>query len=461
MIRTAALLMSSFVTGFLLAGNSLAQSWPTYRHDARRSGVTDESLKFPLQQSWLRESKQPPQTAWTGPAKWDAYAGNTDLQSMRNFDPCFFVTASEGSLFFGSSVDDAVHALDAASGKENWVYFTGAAVRFPPTLDSGHAYFGSDDGFAYCCDQKTGKLIWKRQASIKDERITSNRKLISKWPVRTGVLIQNGHAFFAGSLVPWKTSFLFSVNAETGAIDDGYQSEISGVTLQGALLASTKRLYVPQGRAAPLAFSVSNGKSLGAIGEAGGVYCILTEDEMLLAGPSNQKSADSQIRVADGDSGRRLATFSGASQILVSRNLAWIPTIGKLKMLDRSQYVSAQRKIDAANAIINNKKLSNASAKAAAKKQREQSEKLKASAWKWESDCPIPSGIIKAGDAILIGLKDEVRAYSSKTGDLVWKGSVNGNAHGLAVAGGRLFVSTGLGHIYAFESIGESPADGR
>lgn len=461
MRRTTTLLMSLLISGFLLAAKSQAQSWPTYRHDARRSGVTDETIKFPLQQSWLRESKQPPQTAWTGPAKWDAYAGNTDLQSMRNFDPCFFVTASGDSLFFGSSVDDAVHALDAASGKEKWVHFTGAAVRFPPTLDSGLAYFGSDDGFAYCCDQKTGKLVWRRQASVKNERITSNRKLISKWPVRTGVLIQSGHAFFAGSLVPWKTSFLLSVNAETGAIDSGYQSEISGVTLQGALLASSKRLYVPQGRAAPLAFSIADGKSLGAIGEAGGVYCILTEDEMLLAGPSNQKSADSQIRVADGDSRRRLATFSGASQILVSGNLAWIPVNGKLKMLDRSQYVSAQRTIDAANAIINNKKLPDPSAKSAAKKQREQAEKLKASAWKWESDCPIPSGIIKAGDAILTGMKDEVRAYSSQTGDLVWQARVNGNAHGLAVAGGRLFVSTGRGHIYAFENIGTSPADGR
>ncbi len=169
-----------FVIGLFVVADSLwAQSWPTYRHDARRSGVTTEELKFPLQQTWVRIAKQPPQTAWTGPAKWDAYSGNSGLQSMRNFDPCFFVTAADGKAFFGSSVDDAVHALDAATGKEQWVHFTGAAVRFPPTIDSGRVYFGSDDGYVYCCDAASGDLIWRRQASTENQRITSNRKIIS------------------------------------------------------------------------------------------------------------------------------------------------------------------------------------------------------------------------------------------------------------------------------------------
>ena len=31
--------------------------------------------------------------AWTGPAKWDSYANLRRLESMRNFDPAFFVVA--------------------------------------------------------------------------------------------------------------------------------------------------------------------------------------------------------------------------------------------------------------------------------------------------------------------------------------------------------------------------------
>ena len=69
--------------------------------------------------------------AWTGPAKWDAYSGNSGLQSMRNFDPCFYVTSDGESIFFGSSADDAIHSLDLKPVKKNG-HFTGAAVRLPP-----------------------------------------------------------------------------------------------------------------------------------------------------------------------------------------------------------------------------------------------------------------------------------------------------------------------------------------
>ena len=251
-----------------LGSQAFAETWPTYRHDNRRSGVTSETLEFPLRQSWVRRSEHTPQTAWTGPAKWDAYSGNSGLQSMRNFDPCFFVTAADGSVFFGSSVDDAVHALDASNGKERWVFFTGSAVRFPPTIDSGRAYFGSDDGFAYCCDKKTGELIWKRQASPSNRRVTSNSKIISMWPVRTSVLVTDDKALFGASLVPWQPSYLWKVDAKDGSYErEGcFRSAVDDVTLQGALLVSSDRIYVPQGRAAPLSFDLDDGGSLGAIG---------------------------------------------------------------------------------------------------------------------------------------------------------------------------------------------------
>ncbi|MCA9139809.1 MAG: PQQ-binding-like beta-propeller repeat protein [Planctomycetales bacterium] len=434
--------------------NAWPQSWPTYRHDVRRSGTTQEKLAFPLKQSWVRTSKQPPQTAWTGPAKWDAYSGNTGLQSMRNFDPCFFVTVDQGQLFYGSSVDDAVHALDVGTGTQRWVYFTGSAVRFPPTLSSGRAYFGSDDGYVYCCDQSSGDLVWKRMAAVDNRHVTSNRKIISMWPVRTGVLVQNGTACFGASLVPWEKSLLWKVDADTGAVDrdDCYRSEVNDVTLQGAMLASSDRIYVPQGRAAPLAFDLASGRSLGAIGEAGGVFCVLTEDEMLLAGPEDQKSTSQQMRIADGRSNQHLATFSGTNRILVEGEKAWIPTAGKLKMLDRKAYVDAQVAAAAAGKIINDKDRDDEAAKSAAKADLQAAVKQQSDAWRWEVECPNPTGFIKAADAIIVGLENQVRAYSAGTGELLWSAEVDGVAHGLAVAEGRLFVSTGLGHIYAFES---------
>ncbi len=455
-LRTLIILLScivSQVVGVTGDGSkACAQSWPTYRHDARRSGVTDTSLTFPMHPLWVRVSQQPPQTAWTGPAKWDAYSGNSGLQSMRNFDPCFFVTVDGGQVFFGSSVDDAVHALDAATGKEQWVFFTGSAVRFPPTLSDGRAFFGSDDGFVYCCDQSSGELIWKRQAAPERKQVASNRKLISMWPVRTGVLIQDGTALFGASLVPWKASYLCKVDAKTGALDGDrcFRNEVQGVTMQGALLASSERIYVPQGRAAPLAFDMAGGNPLGAIGEAGGVFCVLTEDEMLLAGPQDQKSSSDQMRLADARSRQRLATFSGTNRILVSGERAWIPTAGKLKMLNRSSYVAAQIAATKANGIINDKKINDEQAKADAKAELAEAIKQQAEAWRWEVECPNPTGFIKTADSIIVGLENEVRAYDADDGTLKWSVEVDGVAHGLAVADGRLLVSTGLGYIYAF-----------
>lgn len=443
----------AFVTAIasLLTTTAAAQSWPTYRHDNRRSGVTEHSLPFPLAQQWVRRSSQPPQAAWTGPAKWDAWAANSGLQSMRNFDPCFYVTATAGHVYFGSSVDDAVHCLDATTGDERWVFFAGGPVRFPPTIAAGQAYFGSDDGHAYCCRADSGRLVWSKRAAAGERRITSDRKIISLWPVRTGVLVSDGKATFAASLVPWESSWLWTVDAATGD-DSGagcYRQELAGVTLQGAMLASQTRVYTPQGRAAPLAFDRVSGNPEGAIGEAGGVFCILTEDEMLLAGPQNQKSASDQIRIADGKSRRRLATFGGTNRILVAGRFAWVPVGEKLKMLDRSLYVEAQQEIDRANRRIKEgteKKQPIAEFEQA----RTRAVKKQQASWRWEVDCPSPNGFIKAGDAIVLGLADEVRACATADGRLLWSVKVEGTAHGLAVAEGRLLVSTGLGHIYAF-----------
>ena len=128
-----------------------AADWPTHLHDNRRSGATPEKLDTRrLAPAWDWRSPEPPLPAWSGPARWDAYAGHRNLPSMRNYDPVFHVTAAGGSIFFGSSVDDAVHCLDARTGKARWTVTTDGPIRIAPTFTGGRVYFGSDDGFAYC-----------------------------------------------------------------------------------------------------------------------------------------------------------------------------------------------------------------------------------------------------------------------------------------------------------------------
>ena len=62
------------------------------------------------------------------------------------------------------------------------------------------------------------------------------------WPVRTGVLVESGQAYFGAALVPWRESFLCAVDAETGKAEgDGhFRQGLKSVTMEGALLASSR-----------------------------------------------------------------------------------------------------------------------------------------------------------------------------------------------------------------------------
>jgi outer membrane protein assembly factor BamB len=195
-----------------------------------------------------------------------------------------------------------------------------------------------------------------------------------------------------------------------------------------------------------LAFDRADGSPRGAIGEAGGVFCILSEDETLLAGPPHQKEKDNQIRIADIRSKQPIASFSGTNRILVAGDLAWLSLDGKLKLLDRAGYVKAQGLIDRATSKLKKAGEPVAELEAAIETAKQQ----QLGSWKWSVESRTPVEMIMADDVILLGLANEVRALGAHDGKEIWRASVEGAAHGLAVAGGRLLVSTDRGHIYAF-----------
>lgn len=393
-------------TFLLLHATALAEEWPTYRHDNRRSGVSEEKLTFPLKPLWTHKGGTPRQ-AWSGPAKWDAFAGNAGLQSMRNFDPCYYVTTDGGLVYYGSSHDNAVHALDARTGTERWVFFAEAPVRLPPTLFEGAAYAGSDDGFLYALNAKSGKLLWKDHGAPEERRIPSNASLISLWPVRTSALLANGSLYYAASLTPWESSWLVSLDPKSGKRQ--FAEEVSGVTFQGALLATATTLIAPQGRSSPLLFEAGTGKAAGAIGLAGGVFCLVTEDEQILAGPKTQKSKDNQLLLTNPE-GKKVATFNDTNRAVLASGTAYLHTRGKLKAI---RYAEGSKEI-------------------------------------WSVVTPAPSELIVCENAVLLGQGDSLSAYSRENGELLWSAELAGRVHGLAISEGTLFASTSLGGIHAF-----------
>lgn len=106
--------------------------WPTYMHDNARSGTTAATVDLPLAEQWVYTPPAAPQPAWTDPqaVTMDSFR---ELPKVK-FDDALHVAVVGDAVYFGSSVDNKIYALDAATGSQRWAFFTGGPVRLAPTV---------------------------------------------------------------------------------------------------------------------------------------------------------------------------------------------------------------------------------------------------------------------------------------------------------------------------------------
>ncbi|MBN2375611.1 MAG: PQQ-binding-like beta-propeller repeat protein [Sedimentisphaerales bacterium] len=475
-VLTIGLLLAAIMA--LSVSDAGADDWPTFRHDNRRSGITREKLTLPLKQSWTITMPTPPQTAWAGPAPWDSYANLIGLAAMRDFDSAFFVTIVEDVVFFGSSIDDSVYCLDSRTGKEKWSFVAEGPVRLPPTVFDGKCYFGSDDGCAYCVGALRGNLLWKYKPSEDDRLIASNGKMISVFPVRTDVLVQDGIAYFAASLLPWRESYLCALDAQTGS-DSGdglYKVSQTGQTLQGAVLASPTKLYVSQGRQHPVVYDRNNGKLLGTFGGGGdgGIYALLTPDNTFIHGRGQNHRVQGELRAFDAEKRDYIVTFPLATRMVASEKMAYLHTEKEVSAFDREQYLKLQQK---KNQLVNRqsqlgKKLKDLGDKADSTEGQQLKNQLDnvkndiaeiveqlPSCTLWKIPSPYYHSMILAGDTLFVGGENEIAAVDITNGKILWTQKIRGKAFGLAAANGHLYVSTDTGVIHCFETSSQAKAN--
>jgi len=439
-----------------------AEDWPTYQHDSARSASTGEKLGSKLTRSWVYRSRRPPHMAWPGAAKWDGWAKIYGLKDRMIFDRVFHVAVVGNSVYFGSSSEDKLVCLDTATGKTRWTFYTEGPVRLAPTVAGDRLYAGSDDGLVYCLNAKDGKLLWKYRPGPGNRRIPGNERLISMWPVRTSVLVNNGVAFCGAGVFPWEGVYLCALDSGSGK--ELWKTGMKSLPAQGYMLASSTRLYVTTGRERPVVFDLKTGRKLYQVtGGGGGTYALVTGD-MLVYGPGKT----GEMSVYKSNRKDQLASFKG-NQMIVTPKVSYLMTDTRLSALDRSRYLALHEKrsgLDSRKKKVNEqlKKLGKKASSDAGKKLRVEVgrlnleiDKLGASMKKcfhWQVPSEFPLSMILTRDKIFAGGKGKVAAFGTRKGELTWESKVTGNVYGIAAASGRLYVSTDDGSIYCFAAAG-------
>ncbi|MBL9153316.1 MAG: PQQ-binding-like beta-propeller repeat protein [Verrucomicrobiales bacterium] len=164
--------------------------WPTYRHDAQRSGFSDQDLAADL------------------PVAWETKLGGRLSAPV----------VANGRVFVSSVETHTLHAIDGASGEEAWHFIAGSRIDSPPTWYAGRVIFGCMDGSVYALRASDGALCWRFRATPTDLRHMAFEQLESVWPVHGSVLVEDGVASF----VCGRSCFLdggmkfFRLDAKTG-----------------------------------------------------------------------------------------------------------------------------------------------------------------------------------------------------------------------------------------------------
>ncbi len=318
--------------------------WATWMSDNLRSGRAPGSVTLhpsgrPL---WVYYPQKRPAPAWPGTAQSDHWRRRDSPETPKvTFDWVHDVVVSGGQLFFASSADDGVRCLDAKTGRLLWIFCAGGPVRLAPTVSDGRVIFGCDDGELYCLSAKDGSLYWKtRPSSVPDRRLPGNGRIMSVWPLRTGILVNGNTGYFGAGLFPGEGSYYCSVDLRDGRILDEKPVNFSP---QGYIFEDGGEIFAQAGR-------TSNNKVFSRVAKAAG--------------------------------GKKSASFKNT-----------LPKSVRAKF---------------------------------------------------------PHALVQTPELIVAGGNDSVAAFKHGSAVPSWQAQVDSPARGLAVAGGKLFVSTTNGSIYAF-----------
>ena len=404
--------------------------WPAYRGDARRGGYTAQGLPANLSLWWTYKSRHAPRPAWPG------------RDTRMPLDRAFHTVIAGNTLFFGSSADCKVYAIDAATGQRRWTFFTGAPVRFAPAVYADRVFAVSDDGLLYCLAAADGKLLWKLRGGPGRSMVLGNRRMVSRWPARGGPAVAEGVVYFAAGIWPSEGIFIYAADVATGKVlwcndtagsivmgqPHGGANARSGVSAQGNLVISGDRLLVPTGRAVPAAFNRADGKFLYfhlqryGKGSGGGAQ-IVAAGPLFFNGGCFFDLASGSMTGRGVDPATMAVTPRGI--VHARGGTIFASNLTRKEIPDRKGNTVATTVLGQPVSLV-------------------------------QSPQKQVRSLIVAGNTVVLGGDGSVSVIDLASKQTLLVAEVDGAAYGLAVDGNRLYVSTDRGTIHCF---GDGPAE--
>lgn len=452
--------------------------WPQYRADAGRGGYTPSELPRNASLAWKLE-QTPPTPSWRG----------TDTRMTFDY-ACHAVIAGD-ALFFGSSSNCTVRALDAATGQEKWSFITGGPVRFAPVAWRDRLFAASDDGYLYCLSADRGRLLWKKRGGPASGMVIANDTMVSRLPVRGGPVMHNDVLYFGAGIWPSEGIYLYAldpltgeelwVNSESGGMEMDQphtpSRSKSGVSAQGYLAVGGERLLVPTGRAVPAAFDIATGKfdyfhlrkyAGGWQKNSYGGSRITVAEPYFLAVSGNTHDRNQVI-------GARNALFDIGGGELATRDEFDSPAIAvtpeyimyldardrALKAVSRGRLLTS-RTIDTPPNVSRRHLNTDVDRTIPVQGEVRDNEgrltehiAVNEPDWSMAVEAGKAISLVAAGGQAVIGAdNNRVIVVDTTEKTVCWTADVDGVPWGLAVAHGRLYVSTDKGTIYCFDGGG-------